>query len=760
MKVRFHAYLRQHQTRWYTAQVMTLPQYAAYGPHPSALLEELALALAMDAHTHGHFRSEQHYFEGLKSRSVHLEIKAVQHERLLSVPMRFLVAQWLANEEEDVHQVMVPRLKLQFRIRGEENIDPWVEESIRSEFHLNSVERVLSCQYERSERIAPLEVSLYGADRFKKLRGPKEASRPPSDLEIPGPLSEFGTDLVAEAKRDQIDRALHRDETLAELTAVLASRRSPSALMVGPSGVGKTAIIHELAHRIHRQQVPERLNGTEIWAISASRIIAGAKFLGQWQERAEAIVGLLRDSRFILYLGSLLEVVTSGQHQTGLDVAQFLLPWIQSGDLSVVVEATPDAVALAEATHGNFVRAFQRVPVPGLDGRASADIMDRHTRVLAKTHRLTWPNGLIGETLDVVGRFGDPAGLPGSAMSLLNRMAQSAASGDGTVQSGGAVRAFAKMSGFPEALIDPQQKLDVIGLRRFFEDRVIGQPQATELLANVVLLLKAGLNDPEKPLGSFLFMGPTGVGKTESALTLAEYLFRDRKRLIRFDMSEYGDLGSAMRLVSGPDGQGPLTKRIREQPFSLLLFDEIEKADSGVFDLLLQILGEGRLTDDSGQTVRYTHCIIILTSNLGAARKPAIGFSGGDQRALDRQYLEAAEKFFRPELVNRIDHVVPFRDLDRASLAVIVDSLLARAWTREGLTRRGISVRLDSDLKAQLLTEGFDPRYGARPMKRAIESRVIEPLARHLSRWTEGDPKRLRLMWTEGKVVVLDDEAS
>ena len=755
MKAQFHVYLRQHQTRWYTAQVLTLPEYAAYGPHPSALSEELALVLAMDAHERNLIH-EDHFFEGLSSRTINLEIMAVQHDRLLSVPMRFLVAHWLSDEDEDLHEVIVPRLDLRFRIQGQENVDPWVEESVRSRFHMADVNAVLAHRYERSERITTIDVSFFGADRFKKLRGPRPKSGPHRDRDMPGPLSEFGAELVAEAKNDLVDRALHRDQTVGELAAVLSSRRNPSALLVGPAGVGKTAIVHELAHRVHRGQVPDRLHETQIWAIGASRIIAGAKFLGEWQARAEAIVGLLRESRYVLFLGSLLEVLTSGSHRTGLNVAQFLLPWIQSGELSVIVEATPDALSRAEATHGVFVRAFQRLPVEGLTGRASADIMERHTRSLTKQHAVTWQSGLVGEALDVVGRFGDPRGLPGSGMTLLERMAQQASSrkGERRVEHGDAIRTFARMSGFPETLVDPKQRLDVEGLRRFFTDRVIGQPQATQLLSNVVLLLKAGLNDPEKPLGSYLFMGPTGVGKTESALTLAEYLFGDRKRLIRFDMSEYGDRGSAMRLVSGPDGQGPLTKKVREQPFSLLLFDEIEKADSGVFDLMLQILGEGRLTDESGQTVRYTHCIIILTSNLGAGRRPALGFTTPSRQQFDRQYLEAAERFFRPELVNRIDHLVPFQDLGPESLHRIVDGLLKKALEREGLSRRGISVELDGAVKALVLKEGFDPKYGARPMKRAIEARVVAPLARRLSTWTRGDPTKLKLTLKDRQVEV------
>ncbi len=752
MKTSFHVYLRQHQTRWYTAQILTLPRYAAYGPHPSRLNEELSLALAMDFHDQ-HLLREPHFFEGLKSRAFRLEIKAVQHDRLLTVPMRFTVAHWLVSRDEDLHEVMVPRLDLRFRIQGEENVDPWVEESIRGRFHLTDIEQVLRYRYERSERITALEVSFFGADRFKKLRGPKTPSPDRrADDDPPGPLSEFGVELVREAKNEMVPRALHRDGPVSELASVLSSRRSPSALLVGPSGSGKTAIVHELAHRVARDQVPDRLAGTEIWSIGASRIIAGAKFVGEWQERAERIVGLLRQARFVLCLGSLLEVVTSGSAKTGLNVAQFLLPWIQTGELSVIVEATPDALSRAEATHGLFVRAFQRIPIAPLDGPASADVLARQTRSLSKSHRVTWAPGVVGEVLDVVGRFGDPAGLPGSGLALLDRIAQAGQrNGEAPkVTAGAAVRTFAQMSGFPEALVDPKQRLDVGALRAFFAKRVIGQPAATELLSNVVLLLKAGLNDPEKPLGSYLFMGPTGVGKTESALTLAEYLFGDRGRLIRFDMSEYGDPGSAMRLVSGPDGQGPLTKRIREQPFSVLLFDEVEKADSGVFDLLLQILGEGRLTDESGQTVRYTHCIIILTSNLGAARKPALGFAGGGRRPLDGHYLDAAEKFFRPEMVNRIDHLVPFQDLGRDSLAVIVDGMLDKALKREGLTRRGLSVALDPALKTVILDEGFDPKYGARPMKRAIDARVVAPLARFLATWTEHDGRRLRLTVSSG----------
>jgi ATP-dependent Clp protease ATP-binding subunit ClpC len=323
------------------------------------------------------------------------------------------------------------------------------------------------------------------------------------------------------------------------------------------------------------------------------------------------------------------------------------------------------------------------------------------------------------------------------------------------------VRAYARMTGFPEALIDPAARLDVDAVRAFFRARVIGQPHVIDRLVQVIVLLKAGLDEPGRPLGSFLFMGPTGVGKTESALALTEYLFGDRRRLVRFDLGEYAAPGSALRLVDGPGGQGALTQAVREQPFSVVLLDEVEKADGGVHDLLLQVLGEGRLTDGTGRTVRFDHTLVVLTSNLGAVRRAAIGYGGGAARPAAAHYLDAAERFFRPELVNRIDHLVPFDVLSEDALAEIARLLLAQALEREGLTRRGVQVELDDAVVAHVVARGYDPRYGARPMKRAVEAEVIVPLARALAASGVGGDAaaapsigRVRLEVVDGAVAV------
>lgn len=723
MKQRFTLYVRQHQSGWYTAQVLTLPTYASYGPSLADLREEIAAALKADLRSGSLSVSEQTYFEDLKRTSLTVEVKAVQHHRLLTVPMRLTVLTRPLSKDSKLFEVRIPRAGVQFTIRGQENVTPWAQEQIRGTFHMQSVRQLLEHQYEKSERLDEIEV-LYTPSKSKK-RIERDVEKV---VERTHPLDSSGIELVREAEQGRLSRALFREGLVSDLEDVVRSRSAPGALLVGASGSGKTAIVHELAHRIASGR---GLPDTQVWHIPASRIIAGARYLGQWQERCAFIVSMIVRARAVWYAGSLLELLQAGSGKDGLDVASFLLPHLRSGELSLVVEASPDALAVGERMNPAFVRALQRVPVPTLSPERTFEVLDKAAERIARSQDVRWEPGAVRAALDAVARFGDAESLPGSGLSVLERMA-SVAQGARTLTADDAIDAFSRISGFPRSLVDPKSLLDLEAVQAFFRERVIGQAPATDLLSNLVMLLKAGLNDPSKPLGSFLFMGPTGVGKTESALTMAKYLFGDTERLVRFDMSEYGYPGSSGRLVDGVDGEGELTKPVREQPFRVLLFDEVEKADPSVYDVLLQVLGEGRLTDGTGRTVGFTHTIVIMTSNLGAKRKAPVGF-GGSGASSARHYLEAAERFFRPEFVNRIDHVVPFAPLAQASLEVIGRRLLDLALEREGLARRGVTVRYDPSVLEHVLAAGFDPRYGARPMKRAVESEVTVPLARYLS---------------------------
>jgi ATP-dependent Clp protease ATP-binding subunit ClpC len=315
-------------------------------------------------------------------------------------------------------------------------------------------------------------------------------------------------------------------------------------------------------------------------------------------------------------------------------------------------------------------------------------------------------------------------------------------------------RAFGARTGYPRELVDPTVRLDPDAVLAHFRGRVVGQDEATALLAQLVVTLKTNLADPARPLGSFLLLGPTGVGKTETALALAAYLFGDAKRLARFDMAEYAAPGSAQRLVAHGGAESSLARRVREQPFGVVLLDEIEKADGGVHDLLLQILGEGRLADAAGRTVSFRNTIVLLTSNLGAdGAGRSLGFGAGSS-GHDAHYRAAAAAFFRPELLNRFDQIVPYRPLGPEVIAQLARRALEKAVEREGLARRGVVVTWDEAVVTRLAELGFDPRLGARPLKRAVEEHVVAPLARLLAARSAAPPRRVRLAVRSGSVAV------
>lgn len=724
MKQKAHVFIRQHHNGWYTASLLVRPRYASYGPHPSALLEELATVVGRDLGAGELTVSGEMWFEDIRRRTLSLELKAIQHDRLTMVPMRFTVLVRSVVKDGELFEVRIPRLDETFTIFGEENVEPWSEETIRGRFHLASIEEVLSYQYERSERLAEIEVAPRGK---KKRKGPA----PDDSEEAAHPLESVAVDMTKEAADDRLRGALYRESDVGRLVEILCSRRAPSALVVGHEGAGKTAVIEELARRLAGGRVPPRIAGARLWRASGGRMVAGATFLGDWQERARQVVDTVSREKDLLYLGDLGELITAGSKRSGLDVAQFFVTPIESGEISVILETTPDGLIRAERINPALVRAFQQLHLDSLSPVYERALIETCAERSAREVGAELLPEAVTAAVDVTARFGDASAFPGAAIDLLDRAARLHTDRARPIGREDALRAFSTTSGLPQSLVDPEHVLAPQDVRGFFRERVIGQDAATDLLTDVLLILKAGLNDPEKPLGSFLFMGPTGVGKTEASLTLAEYLFDDRDRVIRFDMSEYGHPGSAVRLIDGAGGEGELTKRVREQPFSVLLFDELEKADPGVFDLLLQLLGEGRLTDGTGRTVRFVHTIVVMTSNLGAEQRHPLGFDE-EIRAAGERYVEAAERFFRPELVNRFDHLVPFSPLSRADLRRIARRLLDDAMNREGFSRRNVELTYDAVLLDHLARIGYDPRYGARPMKRAIESFVIVPLAKRL----------------------------
>src|SRR5262249_33382014 len=299
--------------------------------------------------------------------------------------------------------------------------------------------------------------------------------------------------------------------------------------------------------------------------------------------------------------------------------------------------------------------------------------------------------------------------------------------------------AFTRETGLPRSIIDPVVPLEVTEVHKWFSSRVVGQSEAVNLVVDLLATVKAGLTRPNRPIASLLFIGPTGVGKTEMAKALTEFLFGSRDRLTRFDMSEFADPVSVRRLVGGAFGsEGLLTAKVREQPFSVLLLDEVEKADGSFFDLLLQALGEARLTDAGGRLAAFRNTVVILTSNLGAEsyRKGSTGFVGGTPTKAEatEHFARAVEQFLRPEMFNRLDRIVPFAPLDAATIRTIANREAQNVQSRDGVRFRDVAMTTAADLLDHLAAVGFDPRYGARPLKRAMERELLAPLARQMNR--------------------------
>ncbi|RKG89600.1 AAA family ATPase [Corallococcus terminator] len=760
MDKNFHLFVRRYPGLGVAAHVLTHPHLASFASDLNAARLDIAEVLGRLLRR-GELSDDVTHWADLRQRRMALTVRAMQHGRLLPVPLRLTVvthggrgaarAARKGDAAKGPLRVWVPRVGVEGTLHDTADLESYVEELVRHELYLAPLERLHGLAYLGEESVETLSVST----RMKPTKaraeeeGPKQSRRPPP----PAGLAEASRCLNEEARAGLLERAWGRDAEVARLAETVTASARASVLLVGPASVGKTALVHELVQRAEGAGAGHPLHGLEVYSTSGGRIMAGMRYLGQWQERVQAMVEALRVRRAVLHLDSLSELLSLGGGDTGLDVARHLLPSLEGGEVTLVLEATPEDVARAERTHGAFLQALRHFSVAPLDAGAARDALQQASQRVARARKVRFTADALERAAELTERFGDGPP-PGGAVSLL-RSASTQPSPTGEVDAAGVTQAFCTRTGYPRELVDTSMRLDPEALLRRFRERIVGQDEATLLLRNLIVTLKTGLADPSRPLGVFLLLGPTGVGKTESALALAEYLFGDTSRLARFDMAEYAAPGSAGRLVGEGGGQqGGLARRVREQPFGVVLLDEVEKADAGVHDLLLQVLGEGRLTDGTGRTVSFRNTVVLLTSNLGAdSAGRSLGFGGGSVRDMEQHYLGAATAFFRPELLNRLDQVVPYRSLTPDVIHALARRTLEAALTREGLARRGVKVSFGEDVVEYLARTGFDARYGARPLKRAVEQHVVTRLAQWLAGHASAPPAHVMLrVGTDGAV--------
>ncbi len=602
----------------------------------------------------------------------------------------------------------------------------------------NLVENLDALATTYTGQIDAMEVDL-GFPTFDPNKGtPADEGR----LTRPTILQQVSTNLSHRAQDESLPPAYGRDKLVSELVEALMSTRPGNICLVGPPGVGKTAIIHEAAKRgFHQHQAYQ--GRRDIWQTSGDRIIAGMSIIGQWEQRVEALCRELSDRTDVLFIEDLLGTVRAGRTSHGdSNVARFIEPYLEQDQFSIIAEATEETWALARSMAPGFVDKFRRIQVPELSPKDTLSVLSELIRDIEGHHPVRYTADAVETVLELGRRFFHSDAFPGKAVRLIKQCQYDAlrtlnddeSLEEARITPATVARVVNRQTGLPVSILRPGTGRTSKEIRAHYDNHVFGQPDSVNAVTSLVTTIEQGLSDPGKPLGSFLFIGPSGVGKTETARALSVDLFGSVDRMVRFDMSEFSESMALTRLIGTPrNPDGELTSKVRLQPYCVLLFDEIEKAHPLVLDLLLQVLGDGRLTDAAGRVVDFRNCIAILTSNLGANSEDRwLGFSDATDRDRLLHYRRAAEDFFRPELFNRIDAVVPFRPLGKDALRRIARRTLQSLLERRGLRQAQVMVDVDETLIDYLAEKSVDPRYGARTLAHRVERLLIAPLAERL----------------------------
>jgi len=477
-------------------------------------------------------------------------------------------------------------------------------------------------------------------------------------------------------------------------------------------------------------------------------------FLGQWEGRLLAILKESQRKHHTLYFDDLIGLFYAGRSSaSNLSVAHVLKPYLERRDVRVLAEATPEVFRVLQELDRGFADLFQIVRIEEPNEEKNLRTLLGSRRTLERQHDTSFHADVLPTVIDLTRRYVSDAAFPGKAARLLQSLATKHKVAE--VTRADALAEFSASSGLSVSFLDDRSELDYARVIEALSVEVIGQKAAVTACADAVTIAKARLNDSIRPIASFLFLGPTGVGKTQCAKALANYLFGDRDRLIRFDMNEFASYYSVARLTGTLDApEGLLTSAVRRSPFAVLLFDEIEKAHPAVFDLLLGVMGDGRLTDARGQLVDFSNTIIILTSNLGAREAASdLGFRQTNKSDAS-VYRLAAEKFFKPEFFNRLSRVVPFERLSRQDVQKIANRLIEDVFNREGLVRRGVKLVVETGALNLLVEAGYHPQLGARALKRTLERQVTAPIAARLAATPADQPLIVFINEDRGRIKV------
>ncbi len=540
-----------------------------------------------------------------------------------------------------------------------------------------------------------------------------------------------------------IEILIEPDDWQQPLATAAASLQQPmvrSLLVSGEQLVGKTSFLRLLARRVAAE-------GWTVFAASGADLMAGQQWFGQLEGRIRQVVDEITvEKKLIWYIPDLLQLARSGTHQgQSASILDQVLPAIVSGRLVAWTETTPSAAARLLQMRPALRHILELIRLEPQSEQATLSLAGSLLGSLSQETGISIERDCADLSVSCARQYLSPVGFPGSALLLIKLTVARAETGQARIEPHDLLTTLSQLTGLPLSILDSRERIDLGSVRKFFASRVIGQDEAVASIVARIAMLKAGLSDPARPIGVFLFAGPTGTGKTELAKTAAEYLFGSVNRLIRLDMSEFQAPESNLAILGGGGYGEPesLISRVRKQPFSVVLLDEFEKAHPRIWDLFLQVFDEGRLTDTLGQVADFRHCLIILTTNLGVTARvgSGFGFASSPDVFTGEDVMRAIAQTYRPEFQNRLDQVIVFRPLTRALMRVILTKELKRILERRGLRDRDWAIEWEASALEFLLEKGFSPEMGARPLKRAIDQYVIAPLAETIveRRFPEGD---------------------
>ncbi len=624
---------------------------------------------------------------------------------------------------------------------------------------------------------------------------------------ITATLDEFGRDLTQLARQGKLDPIIGREKELERIIQILSRRTKNNPVLVGEPGVGKTAVVEGLAQKIIEGDVPETLLNKKIIAIDMGSIVAGTKYRGEFEERMQRIIEEVKMAKdIILFIDEIHTLVGAGAAEGAVDAANILKPSLAKGEIQLIGATTPTEYRQYIEKDGALERRLQPVIINEPTAEETLEILKGLREKYEIHHRVKVLDETLEEAVKLSVRYITDRFLPDKAIDVIDeasarvrlkrpkstahsnlelelarireqkeiairnqafeRAAQlrdeerkveeylknfletTSSEKVGVVTPEDVAQVVAIWTGIPVAQLLMEERERLLRMEEELHKRIISQDDAVSVVSRAIRRSRSGLKDPRKPIGGFMFLGPTGVGKTELARALAEYLFGNENALIRLDMSEYMEKYSVSRLIGAPPGYvgyeegGQLTEKVHRRPYSVILFDEIEKAHSDVFNILLQIMDEGQLTDGHGRRVDFRNTILIMTSNFGAEyfkQESSFGFASKEDREKSFEktrdlILSEMKKYFRPEFLNRLDDIVFFKPLTREDLRKIIDLLLKPITER--IKEKNLDLEIGDETKQFLLDKGYDPQYGARPLKRTIQYYIEDPLAEFI---LEGD---------------------